>query len=298
MPKGPLDLTNTKILSENWLRGVVVDNNDPQKLGRVKVFIKPLHDGINENDLPWAIPARSTRSGATDGSFGELDIPEEDSWVYVNFENNDPMKPMYHFDAPHGKSVPKQFEGGGGPVTDKINSNLINASKISEKSSPSGSYPDLRGFILKSGIMVQYDDSGSPRILIFHPSGHRQEVLQDGTEVKHIPADGQEVVVKEMQKYAGTNYVREVEANEDKLTKGNENKEVGGNVDETVGGNETREVGGNVSETIGGNETRQVGGNITSTVGGTVTKNIAGQRIIQVGASRFVMTPGGQIFLN
>lgn len=37
--------------------GVVVDNNDPERLCRVKVQIAQVFDGISTDLLPWALPS-------------------------------------------------------------------------------------------------------------------------------------------------------------------------------------------------------------------------------------------------
>ena len=37
-----------------WFVGKVVDNNDPKKLGRVKVNVYGVYDDIAPEDLPWA----------------------------------------------------------------------------------------------------------------------------------------------------------------------------------------------------------------------------------------------------
>jgi hypothetical protein len=69
-------------------RGKVVDNNDPLKMGRVKVIVdiispKPLEE--------WAIPI-----GFWAGrGHGEFYVPEKDEIVYVMFEKGDPRYPLY-----------------------------------------------------------------------------------------------------------------------------------------------------------------------------------------------------------
>ena len=41
------------------LRGIVVDNNDPKKLGRIKVRIQSAYGDQPVENLPWAWPCLS-----------------------------------------------------------------------------------------------------------------------------------------------------------------------------------------------------------------------------------------------
>lgn len=72
--------------------GIVEDNNDPQKLGRVKVNIPPYEDFLTE-DLPWAAPLLSF-SGNSSSNCG-LNIPEVGSQVRVSFPYKDLNAPYY-----------------------------------------------------------------------------------------------------------------------------------------------------------------------------------------------------------
>lgn len=56
---------NSKLdmMGSNIYIGTVVDNNDPDKLGRVKVNIIGKYDGISTTDLPWARPETKSVSG-------------------------------------------------------------------------------------------------------------------------------------------------------------------------------------------------------------------------------------------
>lgn len=185
-----LDFTDPKIQG-SW-RGKVKNNNDPDQNKRLKVFIKPLHDGIADADLPWAVPVNEGQLGASqDGSYGEGGVPNEGSWVKVTFEQGDPSSPQWHGTIEPADSLPDRFLGNQDTAYDTINSNATSI----EPGAETGSYPDSRGWVLESGIVVEAEDSGSPRILIFHPSGFRFEVLSDGVHVKHVENDDKEIVI-------------------------------------------------------------------------------------------------------
>lgn len=86
------------------LRGVIEDNNDPEKIGRVKVRIFTIHTEKNENSgedfsfvskehLPWAEVAGSTAFGLV-GGIGLSSVLKQGTWVWVGLEQNDPNKPI------------------------------------------------------------------------------------------------------------------------------------------------------------------------------------------------------------
>ena len=89
-------------------RGVVEDNNDPEKAGRcrVRVFgvhselkIKTIFEGIPVEELLWAEPAMGLIEGSISG-FGMWSIPVQGSHVFVFFENGNPMQPRYFATVP------------------------------------------------------------------------------------------------------------------------------------------------------------------------------------------------------
>lgn len=76
---------------ENRWTGKVIDNNDPEKLGRVKILIFGYYDELAESALPWAIPDLSF-IGGTNGNFV---IPEIGSIVRGYFDEMDVQKPIF-----------------------------------------------------------------------------------------------------------------------------------------------------------------------------------------------------------
>ena len=70
-------------------RGIVVDNNDSAKAGRVKVIVPTISV---EPLVNWAVPRNSYMLGA---SQGVIVIPEEGTKVWVEFENGNINYPVF-----------------------------------------------------------------------------------------------------------------------------------------------------------------------------------------------------------
>lgn len=124
-------------------RGKVLDNDDPSKLGRIKVNVHGVFDGIDSSDLPWAVPAMPlfVGSGSDKGSFC---VPDVDTYVWCFFESNDLYQPVYFASAPTGVH--------GLPSERTTN------------------YPNRRVLKTGAGIVVYIDDVGE-EIKVSLPSG-------------------------------------------------------------------------------------------------------------------------------
>jgi hypothetical protein len=76
----------------NFYTGKVVDNNDPDKLGRCKIRVYSVFDNeIPDADLPWAIPDFNF-IGSDLGSFI---VPPNDTILKVYFDSGDYHTPRY-----------------------------------------------------------------------------------------------------------------------------------------------------------------------------------------------------------
>ena len=71
--------------------GTVVDNNDPKKLGRLKINVPTVYGNIKTDDLPWASP--SFPYGYHDRGF--FFVPEIGALVTVMFLNNSPYTAVW-----------------------------------------------------------------------------------------------------------------------------------------------------------------------------------------------------------
>lgn len=78
---------NEMLSSRTWL-GIVIDNADPERRGRIKVRVSFVFDSIPDEDIPWAAPVI-----ITDGK--GFNIPDTGKIVNVNFYNGDLYSPEY-----------------------------------------------------------------------------------------------------------------------------------------------------------------------------------------------------------
>ena len=84
--------------------GIVVNNNDPEQLGRCQIKIYGYYDDLATTNIPWAIPD-ITSMASTKGNFI---VPELNSIVRGYFDNGDDSKPIYTslaFNASYGDNA-------------------------------------------------------------------------------------------------------------------------------------------------------------------------------------------------
>lgn len=187
-------------------RGIVVDNNDTLKAGRVKIRVMPMFVGVSDDALPWAILCDNLGGGLA--NTGGLFIPEIGAHVWVMFENMDHRFPVYM---------------GGAPSV---------AGGVADVPVGSGTYPFNHVVRSKSGHLIELDDSpGALAIRITHAGGSKIEINNSG-KITVTVVGGEEVNV------TGDMAVT-VSGNMDVTVGGNTTLMVTGNLDATVGGNTT-----------------------------------------------------------
>ena len=148
-------------------RGKVEDDNDPLKLGRVKVRIHPIMNNakITTEMLPWAVPALPMMGGAGEaGAYGFFAVPRINAEVWVFFEMGDPAQPVYFAEAGNAKH---------GMVTEKDTA-----------------YPKAIVWNTKNGMKFYLDDH---ILRITHADGHI--VLINANDIKITHKSGTYVLI-------------------------------------------------------------------------------------------------------
>lgn len=101
MPDNPNELEG----QFNWnsfYRAKVIDSKDPEKQGRVKLWIPDIMPEIDDDVGIWAYPANNPMGGANNIEDGDDQhfqgtwyVPVVGSYLYIFFESGDPNKPRY-----------------------------------------------------------------------------------------------------------------------------------------------------------------------------------------------------------
>lgn len=149
-------------------RGKVLatDAEEEQKLGRIKAEIYPMLigietaktltnvEGIETENLPWAVPAMPIFEGAGEG-FGCLCVPKVESFVWVFFEEGDIYQPVYFAEAQTAEM---------GLPTERLTN-----------------YPHTKVWKTTKGIVITINDrEGSEEIKVLHPTGAYVQIDNNG----------------------------------------------------------------------------------------------------------------------
>ena len=142
----------------------VIDNNDPDKKGRIKIKIPYLHEGLSNDLLPYATQFLIGGGGSND--YGKSFIPENNSKVWIGFYDKEDMKlPFYIADIQLSEIHPHNL------FEDNVKSEIESSS----------SYPNTKYTYYKNGICIGVDSSDSnAEIFVYHPSGSYFKIDNSG----------------------------------------------------------------------------------------------------------------------
>jgi len=256
---------------DGFYRGVVIDVSDPTESGRIRIKVYPMFEHVDDDVLPWAIPADSTFGGSA--NVGSAAVPIVNSHVFCFFENGDFRYPVYFASAPAIQNdvpdIPTLSRKDDGTVV------AINAARSQNVSDAFGgtwsepvsayaaTYPKNKVFRSETGIIIEIDDTpNNVRFHVYHPSGTRTEVDNSGNTVEHVAATKTTVII-------GDDNIE---------VKGDQNTTVGGSHGVKVGSNGKVDIIGSYDITVGATCTINVTGNTTlttplATINGNVQVN-------------------------
>lgn len=127
-----------------WL-GEVVDIEDPQFIGRIKVKVFGKFDQIPVEDIPWAYPGNNMTAGSASGG-GFFSVPKIGSIVSIKFENGNLYHPEYFF-----------IQKISDEAKDEIKNSYENAHIIVYDTVTSGSLKIF--FTEEKGLMLDYQET-------------------------------------------------------------------------------------------------------------------------------------------
>ena len=260
-----------------WWQGVVVDRNDPFKIGRCKVRILGYHgekEDIPDDDLPWAYPAMPINVRPNSVATGLV----EGVWVLGFFrDGNNAQEPVITHLINYGKQKDGDFqvrsENTGAHPTGGMNTNrlaqgdsedtvidnihnenddlLIGKPKEKDEivapiSPYAAQFPHNYVEESESGHVIQIDDTeNAERLSVTHRAGTFIEVHPDGTQVAKIVGDRFTIIL-------GDDSIR-IDGDYNLVINGEFHTNMKKRVDD-IGGDKLDIIGGNHDEEIGGNK--------------------------------------------
>lgn len=260
------------MMDPKWFIGEVVDiENDPEKLGRVRVKIFQKHDFIKQaDDFIWSHVMMPTTSDSLKG-VGQTPSFSVGTRVVGFFADGE----MQRVSVITGTLVFNPLEDNGASEHSLSfmarGQNAIERKKIGFEepdSSFAAQYPYNRVLQTKSGHVVEIDDTaGEERIHVYHKAGAYIEINKDGRISISTPDDSIEIV--------GKNKTIEI--------KGDAKIAVEGNLDASVIGDASVSSAGKMYIGALGDLELSAGGGMTISAGGGVTVRAPGAGLVSTG---------------
>ena len=283
------DQTNQEF--NGFYRGVVVNNEDPKKGGRIKVKVFGVFDNIEDSEvLPWAIMADQTLGGLK--NVGSSFIPEVDSHVFVFFEGGDHRFPVYFASAPalHDNEIPDLPSESRRDTPELESEEYIyplsdqSGFPFDDKQEKDGTsvYPQNKVFKTKAGFVFEIDDTEeSTRLRIKQPNGNEKVTDINGHVEEVIEGNVSELLKKSYMRQIDNNKYELVNENFESIIKGTETRTVEKAQTESYKDEVTITIDKNKNLTVKGNYEVQIDGDYNINVGGTTNLTSAGDVNIQ-----------------
>ena len=265
--------------------GIVVDINDPEKLGRCKVKLYHIHDNIPTDELGWSIvlmpattPAQNGLGSSVNLQVGTLvtcqplDSTQQEFIITGTLPTKtDITTPTYNEDGEETESETVNTHDNNPRVRAEANPHADEISGTYEpESSYAPEYPYNNVYETESGHVTEYDDTpGHERITKRHKSGTQYEIGPNGSKIERIVRDNYQVVM----------------GHDTLEVKGNVKIYVSGDANLAVSKNLTAQVGNDMTTIVNGNAYTTVDGNADLLVKGDIDGEVRGNIDIDVGTS-------------
>lgn len=275
--------------------GIVVNNQDPEKLGRVKVKFPWLADDVESF---WARPAYPM-NGKERGFWW---IPEIDDEVLIAFEHGDPNRPYLLGGLYNGVDKPPivnditdtfAFEAPAETAANTELDTLVTASQLNEDGKN-----DLRFIRSRSGhLFIFSDEQDKERIILCDKTGEgRIEISSDKNVVRITSAGGNgdielfadnriSIVCKELYTESRDKTQMEAGATFDVHSVGDMTHKTDANM--------VRDAATNIDETAGSNATYSASANFTAEAGSAAT--VKGSTLSLKGSASGELDGGGTL---
>lgn len=230
-------------------RAVVIDNIDPNNLGRVRVQFLWQKEQDDSLITPW-IRIAQPHGGDNKGFYF---IPEIDEEVMVGFENGNAEKPYVIGTLYHGQQHP-----GNNWPNDGNN---------------------IKAIRTRNGHTIEIHDVGEGGFIKIYDNEKENYILTFSTDEKLIKLES----TGNIELYAENDIIMEAKNNINMKAGVDMNRDAGENITETAGKNLTVDIGENINETAGkdravsiaDNDTLNIGDNLSVSAGKNINIEVA-----------------------
>lgn len=256
------DMASRQGLNQDFAyEAVVIDNDDPEHLCRVRARVPLLFNGIEDKHLPWAIPSFAHGDGAGPGS-GTAYVPKKGTKVVLRFQE--------------GKETSPTWEGY--PVDKK--------SKLQEMEH---NYPDRKVFRMQNKALIVID-TRSNELFLRNPGDTR--IYIDGNVELTVNGNVTESITGNRSTFVKGDSLEVIRGNRTTFVTGNSIEAIGGDLTQTVTGAVNYGVKGSSTIVIKGNSNRSVTGNSISLVSGNSLDSTVGNSSKVTGGNGLISVSG------
>jgi len=241
------DIINNKTTSTsptNSYRATVVDVEDPEKLGRVKVRIDGIHsDDVNIEHLPWS-ECSASLDGAGPNNKGTSSVPLKDAKVNITLDEGDWNKPIVQSASNIASSSQTGKDLDKSPITLVKGANRDQGVPSGEGKSwdepkdttKDSKYPNNTVTETSSGHIIQQDDSsGNSRLNTMHKSGTFTEMADNGDYSTKVIGVKKEIVQGDSFVLNKSNYTNTTQGSSEIKIDGSSKRVINGGEEVTAG---------------------------------------------------------------